>query len=36
VAMPNEVTRRAMRDVQKWRGLTRYRDTTEMREKLGL
>ena len=35
VAMPNETTRRAMRDVQKGRGLTRYKDTAEMREKLG-
>jgi len=31
VAIPNEATRRAMRDVQKGRGLTRYKDTTEMR-----
>ena len=36
VAMPNLVTRRAMREVQKGRGLTKYKDTAEMREKLGL
>ena len=36
VAMPNEATRRAMRDVQNGRGLTKYKDTAEMREKLGL
>jgi DNA-damage-inducible protein J len=36
VTIPNETTRRAMRDVQKRRGLTRYKDTAEMREKLGL
>jgi DNA-damage-inducible protein J len=36
VAMPNEATRRAMRDVQKGRGLIKYKDTAEMREKLGL
>ena len=36
VAIPNEATRRAMRDVQNRRGLTKYEDTAEMREKLGL
>ena len=36
VAIPNEATRRAMRDVQERRRLTRYKDTAEMREKLGL
>jgi DNA-damage-inducible protein J len=36
VAMPNEATRRALRDVQNGRGLTKYKDTAEMREKLGL
>lgn len=36
VAIPNEATRRALRDVQKRRRLTRYKDTAEMREKLGL
>ena len=36
VAIPNEATRRAMRDVQEGRGLTRYKDTAELREKLGL
>ena len=36
VAMPNAATRRAMRDVQRGRGLTTYKDTTELREKLGL
>jgi len=36
VAIPNEATRRAMRDVEKGRGLTRYKDTAELREKLGL
>jgi DNA-damage-inducible protein J len=35
VAIPNKATRRAMRDVQAKRGLTRYKDTAEMREKLG-
>jgi DNA-damage-inducible protein J len=35
VAIPNKATRRAMRDVQEKRGLTRYKDTAEMREKLG-
>ena len=36
VAMPNVATRRAMRDVQEGRGLTTYKDTAEMRKKLGL
>jgi DNA-damage-inducible protein J len=36
VAIPNAATRRAMRDVQKGRGLTEYKDTAQMREKLGL
>jgi DNA-damage-inducible protein J len=36
VAMPNGATRRAMRDVQNGRGLTKYKDTAEMRKKLGL
>jgi DNA-damage-inducible protein J len=36
VAIPNEATRRAMRDVQKGRGLTRYKNSAEMRAKLGL
>jgi len=36
LAIPNEATRRAMRDVQESRRLTRYKDTAEMREKLGL
>jgi DNA-damage-inducible protein J len=36
VTIPNEATRRAMRDVQKGRGLTRYKDTAELRAKLGL
>jgi DNA-damage-inducible protein J len=36
VAIPNAATRRAMRDVEHGRGLTRYADTAEMFEKLGL
>jgi DNA-damage-inducible protein J len=36
LAVPNEATRRAMRDVQQGRGLTRYKDTAKLREKLGL
>ena len=36
VAIPNETTRRAMRDVRRGRGLTQYKDTAEMRTKLGL
>jgi DNA-damage-inducible protein J len=34
VAIPNDATRRAMRDVEKRRGLTRYSDTAELRRKL--
>jgi DNA-damage-inducible protein J len=36
VAIPNDATRRAMRDVQQGRGLTRYKDVSELRGKLGL
>ncbi len=36
VAIPNEATRRAMRDVQQGRGLNRYKDVSELRGKLGL
>ena len=36
VAIPNDATRRAMRDVQQSRGLTRYKDVSELRGKLGL
>jgi DNA-damage-inducible protein J len=36
VELPNEATRRAMRDVQQRRGLTRYKDTQEMFDELGL
>ncbi len=36
VTIPNATTRRAMRDVQEGRGMTRFKDTAEMREKLGL
>jgi DNA-damage-inducible protein J len=36
VAMPNKATQRAMREVQVGHGLTKYKDTAEMREKLGL
>ena len=36
VKLPNAATRRALRDVEQGRGLTRYRDTDEMFEKLGL
>jgi DNA-damage-inducible protein J len=36
VTIPNEATRRAMRDVQLGRGLTRYKDTAEICQKLGL
>lgn len=36
VKIPNAATRRAMRDVEQGRGLTRYRDTDEMFEKVGL
>jgi DNA-damage-inducible protein J len=34
VAIPNEATRRAMNDIRQGRGLTRYKDTAELREKL--
>jgi DNA-damage-inducible protein J len=36
LAGPNQATRRAMREVQQGRGLTRYKDTAKLREKLGL
>jgi DNA-damage-inducible protein J len=36
VAIPNKATRRAMRDIQEGRDLTRYKDTAEIRGKLGL
>lgn len=36
VVIPNAATRRAMQDVEQGRGLTRYRDTDELFEKLGL
>jgi DNA-damage-inducible protein J len=36
VTIPNAATRRAMRDVEEGRGLTRYNDTQEMFKKLGL
>ena len=36
VAMPNKATQRAMREVKNGRGLTKYKDTAEMREKLEL
>jgi DNA-damage-inducible protein J len=36
VALPNATTRRAMRDVAEGERLTRYKDTREMFEKLGL
>jgi DNA-damage-inducible protein J len=36
VAIPNKATQRAMREVQEGRGLTKYKDTAEMREKLGI
>ena len=35
VKIPNAATRRAMRDVEQGRGLTRYRDADEMLDKLG-
>jgi len=35
LAVPNEATRRAMRDVQRGRGLSRYMDIAALREKLG-
>jgi DNA-damage-inducible protein J len=36
VAIPNAGTRRAMRDVERGQGLTRYTDTQELFDKLGL
>jgi DNA-damage-inducible protein J len=36
LAVPNEATRRAMRDVRLGRGLSRYKDTAKLREKLGM
>ena len=36
VKLPNAATRRAMKDVKEGKNLTRYRDTDEMFEKLGL
>ncbi len=36
VKIPNAATRRAMLDVEQGRDLTRYRNTEEMFEKLGL
>jgi len=36
VAIPNAETCRAIRDVEEGRGLSRYEDTQEMFEKLGL
>ena len=36
VSIPNAATRSAMQDVEQGRDLTRYRDTDEMFEKLGL
>jgi DNA-damage-inducible protein J len=36
VAIPNAATRRALRDVEHGKGLTRYADTQEMFDKLGL
>ena len=36
LAIPNQETRRAMRDVEQGRGLTRYKDTQEMFDTLGL
>ncbi|MBV8235019.1 MAG: type II toxin-antitoxin system RelB/DinJ family antitoxin [Acidimicrobiia bacterium] len=36
VAVPNAETRRAIRDVERGRGLTKYQDTQEMFDKLGL
>ena len=36
VKLPNAATRKAMRDERAGRGLTRYKDTKEMFEKLGL
>jgi DNA-damage-inducible protein J len=36
VAVPNAETRRAIRDVERGRGLAKYQDTQEMFDKLGL
>ena len=36
LAVPNQATRRAMRDVQQGRGLSRYQNTAKPREKLGM
>jgi DNA-damage-inducible protein J len=36
LAIPNEATRRAMRDLRQGRGLSKYKDTAELRKKLGL
>ncbi len=36
VVIPNAATRKAMRDVMKGQELTRYKDTQEMFEKLGV
>lgn len=36
VAVPNAETRRAIRDVERGRGLTKYQDTQEMFDKLEL
>jgi DNA-damage-inducible protein J len=36
LAIPNETSRRAMNDIRQGRGLKRYKDTAEMRKKLGL
>jgi DNA-damage-inducible protein J len=36
VKLPNAATRRAMKDVREGKNLTRYRDTDEIFEKLGL
>jgi DNA-damage-inducible protein J len=36
VAIPNAATRRAMRDARQGKGLTRYADTDEMFDALGL
>ncbi len=36
VLIPNAETRKAMKDVEEGKGLTRYKDTQEMLDKLGL
>jgi len=36
VVLPNSATRRAIRDVEEGKGLTKYGDTQELFEKLGL